>query len=977
MLGSQQIAGIPTAISELFKNAHDAYATTVEIDFYRSDGLLVLRDDGLGMAPDEFRRFWLMIGTESKVGTATARPIPPNIPRRPMLGEKGIGRLSIATIGPQVLVLTRAWREHGASDLTVAFVNWSLYECPAVTLEDIQIPIRVVRDGDLPTKDDIQSMIGEFRENGNRLKGRVDAKYITKLNNQLACFDVDPVEIDSHCPRLSLQGTGSGTHFILLPTSPLLPRDIDGDRDVAAPLVMKATPLKKALLGFTNTMTPDAVPSPLKTAFRDHPTDDYCNDIVSSEEFFTQEEFRNADHQFVGEFDKHGQFAGEIRIYGDPIARHVIPWRNPSGLPTKCGPFKIAFAAVEPEGNRTTLPTEEHTRMIGKLNQIGGLYIYRDGVRILPYGNTDFDWLDIEYRRSKGAGYYYFSHRKIFGAVLLDSERNNRLSEKAGREGFRENAAYRDFKSMLMSFLLQIAADFFRKDGLHTDIFEERRDELKVAHDVAIRRRRQVRTQRRKLNKELDAFFVAIADNEPARLVETLAGEVEAQLHHVHSVSNPGTVALEFEKKAYAELRAIERKYYIRRPRIPFNKGNQADWDRYRSKYLDLSRDLFAPAREFVALLVGETIQPIDGGIDPRSRAEESLRSLSKELEGRIRRQRNTVESKATERIQEVRRKAKKCGKDLEDVVREVLSGFHSSDLSTASPEDFVKALARQESKMLEVSDHAIGQLENMEAQLDALDVTGRASVLDQLVIVEQRNQALEDQLAMDTHLVQLGMAVEIINHEFGATVRSVRNNLRRLKAWADANPVLSVLYRDIRASFDHLDGYLTMFTPLQRRLYRKRIDIRGADIATFLKDLFRVRLSRHGISLRSTGRFSATTVRGFPSSFYPVFVNLVDNAIYWVSQRSQDRARHITLDADGDRLVVSDSGPGIEPRDRDRIFEFGFSRKPGGRGMGLYIARETLKRVGYEIHVMGSTEDASARFAIEPTSEETEGKDE
>lgn len=33
MLGRQQIAGIPTALSELFKNAHDAYAVNVEVDF--------------------------------------------------------------------------------------------------------------------------------------------------------------------------------------------------------------------------------------------------------------------------------------------------------------------------------------------------------------------------------------------------------------------------------------------------------------------------------------------------------------------------------------------------------------------------------------------------------------------------------------------------------------------------------------------------------------------------------------------------------------------------------------------------------------------------------------------------------------------------------------------------------------------------------------------------------------------------------
>ena len=68
MLGRQQIAGIPTAISELFKNAYDAYADNVVVDYFRSDGLFILRDDGIGMTKDEFENRWLTIGTESKLG---------------------------------------------------------------------------------------------------------------------------------------------------------------------------------------------------------------------------------------------------------------------------------------------------------------------------------------------------------------------------------------------------------------------------------------------------------------------------------------------------------------------------------------------------------------------------------------------------------------------------------------------------------------------------------------------------------------------------------------------------------------------------------------------------------------------------------------------------------------------------------------------------------------------------------------------
>ena len=66
MLGRQQIANVSTAISELFKNAHDAYADHAEVDYFKTDNLLVIRDNGVGMTPDEFENRWLVLGTESK-----------------------------------------------------------------------------------------------------------------------------------------------------------------------------------------------------------------------------------------------------------------------------------------------------------------------------------------------------------------------------------------------------------------------------------------------------------------------------------------------------------------------------------------------------------------------------------------------------------------------------------------------------------------------------------------------------------------------------------------------------------------------------------------------------------------------------------------------------------------------------------------------------------------------------------------------
>ena len=147
MLGRQQIAGIPTAISELFKNAHDAYATLAVVDYYERSGLIILRDNGGGMTREDFVGKWLVIGTESKFSREKniKPPFETDLPRRVQMGEKGIGRLAISVIGSQVFVMTRARRDDGFHNLITAFINWGLYELPGVDLDSILIPIRCVR----------------------------------------------------------------------------------------------------------------------------------------------------------------------------------------------------------------------------------------------------------------------------------------------------------------------------------------------------------------------------------------------------------------------------------------------------------------------------------------------------------------------------------------------------------------------------------------------------------------------------------------------------------------------------------------------------------------------------------------------------------------------------------------------------------------------------------------------------------------
>ncbi len=970
MLGRQQIAGIPTAISELFKNAHDAYADRVEIDYYRSDGLFVLRDDGVGMSHDDFKSRWLTIGTESKFDPNRPPPRDPDKQVRPMLGEKGIGRLAIATIGPQLLVLTRAKTASGASDLTAAFLNWGIFEWPGIDLEDIDVPLRSFPAGTLPSVQDVADMVGQFRDCANQLGRQVDSQLLDRLICELDRFDVDPQDIDSYLESPSLRNNSSGTHFIIRPASVLLTDDIDGDSTASkAAALKKATPLKKALLGFSNTMTPHSQ-TLIHTAFRDHTTDELVDDLIGEDEFFTPDEFRSADHRIRGEFDEFGQFRGKISIYGEPIADHVIPWGGGRGLNTSCGPFSIDFAAFEGESRHSTIPHEKHTRLARKADELGGLYIYRNGIRILPYGDTDYDWLDIEFRRTKSAYYYYFSHRKMFGAVEIDADRNGNLREKAGREGFQENKAYRQFRSILQNFLLQVAADFFRSDGVQAEAFDSRKAELSREDEVRKRREKQVSSRKRKFQDDLDTFFDKLSKNAPQEEALALTEQVETELQSAGNIPDSQLAAsrvLELERRAQADVRTLEASYRVSRPRVGLSRAMLRDWSVYNTEFASLQEWVFKPARELIDDLIGAEARKAELLLDRHVRTEATLDDLAQQAQRAARHSGREVREEADKVVRETRELAGRSLRTVESELRAVLSEVQRINLADMPDERFVETRDALETRILTVTEEQRALLDSVLEQLQAIDLSGENSAAEQLMAFEQRNLVLEEEAEADAQLAQLGMAIEIINHEFSATIRAVRNGLRRLKAWADANEGLRELHDSIRSSFDHLDGYLTLFTPLQRRLYRKPVGIRGSEVRDFLEELFRVRLKRHEVTLTTTRAFANSRVVGFPSSFYPVFVNLLDNAIFWLSQQNPQRERRIKLDARGGTLLVSDTGPGVDVRDREAIFEFGFTRKPGGRGMGLHIGRESLRRVGFDLRLEG---DGGATFGIVPPDE-------
>ncbi|HHJ5463671.1 TPA: ATP-binding protein, partial [Enterobacter hormaechei] len=147
--------------------------------------------------------------------------------------------------------------------------------------------------------------------------------------------------------------------------------------------------------------------------------------------------------------------------------------------------------------------------------------------------------------------------------------------------------------------------------------------------------------------------------------------------------------------------------------------------------------------------------------------------------------------------------------------------------------------------------------------------------------------------------------------------------------------------------------------------LQRKKEEIKLLEIKSFLIDLFKSRMDRHAISFKHTKGFAKGMLHGYRSSFYPVFVNVIDNAIYWLNE-SNANDKVIRLHADDNGAVyISNNGIEIDSRDSDRIFGLGFSRKNNGRGMGLHISNEVLETIGYKLTLDEPREGSTVTFKI------------
>jgi signal transduction histidine kinase len=145
----------------------------------------------------------------------------------------------------------------------------------------------------------------------------------------------------------------------------------------------------------------------------------------------------------------------------------------------------------------------------------------------------------------------------------------------------------------------------------------------------------------------------------------------------------------------------------------------------------------------------------------------------------------------------------------------------------------------------------------------------------------------------------------------------------------------------------------------------RRAIDV-AAEIATF-QDVVRPLLDGKGFGMEvacPAKDVMRTEMR--PENFVCLLQILTSNSLDW-ARRADSPSIKIVVAADGQNceIVFSDNGPGISADIAGRVFEPLFSRKEGGRGMGLTIARQMVEAHGGRISVIQDGRRKGASFQV------------
>jgi len=480
MLSNQLIKNNTVALTELAKNSYDADASWVQIrvgnmDNFGGEGVskreepfVEIEDDGDGMSFETIRDAWMNPASPNKFMKRQEDRIRTR-KRRIIQGEKGIGRYAVFQIGKRVEIYTRKRVGENKGGKEVNLIT------------------------------DISKYTDELLSEKTSPHSR-RALFFDQLSSEYYIRD-EPIFIKLGTLTIEGQAESRKNHGTLIRITEL-------NYEWTRPNVRR---IREIL-------------SQMQSPFRKK---DFAVSIIFEgeeisvfEDFNLEDVLEEASLKFVGSVDKNG--ICEYSLNGEksridlvenlkkdwiPANREHFIEDNQTRMP-ECGPFEFKFYVYDID----KITDNELKRYV----RAHRTYIYRDDIRVYPYGDVDNDWLQLDIYRGVTKAGYYLSNDQLIGYVGISSKGNPTLRDKTNREGLLEQGtAYDDLRFLALS-----AVNF-----LHTEFQKLRlKSELKAKHRKA--RTSNLFLQAEKVGQRIGRFREYLAkkkDEEAATLLSRLS----------------------------------------------------------------------------------------------------------------------------------------------------------------------------------------------------------------------------------------------------------------------------------------------------------------------------------------------------------------------------------------------------------------------------------------------------------------------
>lgn len=468
MLGDQLIKNERIALVEVIKNAYDADASWVKVTFERfdagfhagNDARIVIEDDGTGMTRDVIENHWVNPATPIKWIGKQAQPTTGR--GRVIQGEKGIGRFALLKLGRCIRIVTRP--DHSSAEFKLK-LDLSTYDENFIAdrqplfLDDLSLRLTEVDPATTIRKESIE--LGEHKVTRAKHGTRITVSHLTSTWSRekvRKVFD-DLARLQSIFEIGSQQATD--------PFEVVIHRD-------------------------------DAYEA-FSTMRREQ-----LDVLLHNHAVLKVENGRYDQKEQVFAFSLNGK-PMKLQLT-DPDVTGLGAFRRYFGKDgqglrdrgTRCGSFSFAFYVFDFSNKATgEYRLDSDDQMLIKAHRI---YLYRDGIRVYPYGDPDDDWLQIDVSRGTIRASTFVSNDQVVGHVNISQGENPELRDKTSREGLIDvGQPTDDFRALLQIFLAWI------RKGPYGRYLEK----LKTREGVKIYQHEQVR-------QALDEAVQLAAETAPA-----------------------------------------------------------------------------------------------------------------------------------------------------------------------------------------------------------------------------------------------------------------------------------------------------------------------------------------------------------------------------------------------------------------------------------------------------------------------------